>query len=294
MTNDRKKLQEDINRLYSAEHAALGEIATQKHLSKGRELAQKHNLADTLSSGGVLVFPHTSVNDCGYQVAACVIAALDSGAKKVVVISVLHAFSDEMETARQEVAAGADPHNYACRGIQGEQSERKEWQKDHALMSWRYFWNTEIKRRKLKNPPEVYEFYPYLAGGKPETLAGIEELKEFVKDAVIVSTADPFHHGIGYGDSLENSFEPDAKGLQKAKDIVLGGAKLLEDADYWGYNQHCVAAKSDARDAGQVFRYIRGRLRAEIVDISYSDASKLYNAVPPTWVLGAIFQWHKV
>ncbi|HHO56272.1 MAG TPA: hypothetical protein ENK21_07765, partial [Trueperaceae bacterium] len=211
MTNDRKKLQEDINRLYSAEHAALGEIATQKHLSKGRELAQKHNLADTLSSGGVLVFPHTSVNDCGYQVAACVIAALDSGAKKVVVISVLHAFSDEMETARQEVAAGADPHNYACRGIQGEQSERKEWQKDHALMSWRYFWNAEIKRRKLKNPPEVYEFYPYLAGGKPETLVGIEELKEFVKDAVIVSTADPFHHGIGYGDSPENSFEPDEK-----------------------------------------------------------------------------------
>ena len=40
---------------------------------------------------------------------------------------------------------------------------------------------------------------PVLAGGHPERLPGIEELAVLAEDAVIVSTADPFHHGIGYG-----------------------------------------------------------------------------------------------
>lgn len=294
MTLNRKKLQDDISLLYKKEHDALGQDLTLELLEKGKRISDKFDLAKTLQDGGVLVFPHTSVNDCGYQVAACVQAALNSGAKKVVAISVLHAFSDELETARQEVAAGADPYQYDCRGIQSATSERKEWKKDHALMSWRYFWNAEIKRRNLKNPPEVFEFYPYLAGGKPEQLVGIEELKEFVKDAVIVSTADAFHHGIGYGDSPEDAFEPDERGLARAQSILTKGAKLLEAGDYWAYNQHCVEAKSDARDAGQVFRYIRGPMQAEIVDISFSDAAKLYKAPAPTWVLGAIFKWTKI
>lgn len=38
------------------------------------------------------------------------------------------------------------------------------------------------------------------------------------------------------------------------------GLALLEASDYWGYNQHCVTAKSDARDVGQVLGYLRGPL----------------------------------
>ena len=50
----------------------------------------------------------------------------------------------------------------------------------------------------------MIERFPYLAGGKPGALPGIEELAEIAKDAVIVSTADAFHHGLGYGDPPEN------------------------------------------------------------------------------------------
>ena len=60
--------------------------------------------------------------------------------------------------------------------------------------------------------------------------------------------------------------------------------KLLEAGDYWGYNQHCVSAKSDARDAGQVFRYLCGPMKGRILDLTYSDATELYEAEPPTWV----------
>jgi hypothetical protein len=73
--------------------------------------------------------------------------------------------------------------------------------------------------------------------------------------------------------------------------VIEEGIALLERGDYWGYNQHCVKAKSDARDAGQVFRYLRGPLKGQIVDLTFSDAAELYQAPPPTWVATALFDW---
>jgi hypothetical protein len=286
------QLQKEIHELYAREHAALGEAGTLAHLERGRQW----DLSGTLAAGGVLVFPHAGVADCGYQVAACVHACLDSGADCVLVISVLHAFNDEMEQARRRVAAGgADLSKEPLRGIQGPGIDgREEWRGDHALISWRHFWNAEVKRRGLSNPPEVIERYPYLAGGHPETLPGIEALQELAEDAVIVSTADPFHHGIGYGDAPENSFHPDEAGLEKARAVIEEGIAILEKGDYWGYNQHCVRAKSDARDAGQVFRYLRGPLKGSIVDLTYSDATELYKQPAPTWVAAPLAEWMPV
>ena len=294
---DRDQLQRDITDLYVREHKALGEAGTLSHLERGKELSQKFDLPKTLREGGVLVFPHVGVADCGYQVAACVHAALDSGADKVLFVSVLHAFTEAMEQARRGVAAGEPPSNYEFWGVQGPGldaaglNNRKEWLGDHAPMSWRYFWEAETKRRGLDNPPEVLERFPYLAGGKPADLPGIEELQEIAEDAVIVSTADAFHHGIGYGDAPEDSFDHDAAGLAKAKKVLEEGISILEEADYWGYSQHCVRAKSDARDAGQVFRYLRGPMTGRVVDLTYSDAGELYKSPEPTWVASALFEW---
>jgi hypothetical protein len=65
----------------------------------------------------------------------------------------------------------------------------------------------------------------------------------------------------------------------------------LARGDYWSYNQHCIQAKSDARDAGQVFRCLRGPLQGRILDLTHSDAAALYHAPPPTWVAGALIEW---
>jgi len=70
--------------------------------------------------------------------------------------------------------------------------------------------------------------------------------------------------------------------------------QLLANGDYWGYNQHCVRAKSDARDAGQVFRFLRGPLQGEILDLVASDATQLYQSPPPTWVAAPLVRWTKV
>ncbi len=297
MDLDRDQLQQDIHALYAREHDALGDAGTTSHLERGRHLADDHDLASVLAAGGVLVFPHAGVGDCGYQIAACVHAALDSAlatGRTVLVLSVLHTFSADMEQARRDVAAGGDPADSPYWGIQGPGLEgRSEWRGDHALISWRHFWNAEVTRRGLARPPEMIERYPYLAGGRPEALPGMAELRALAEEAVVVSTADAFHHGIGYGDPPEAAFDHDAAGLAHARRMLEAGIRILEAGDHWGYNRHCVEAKSDAHDAGQVFRYLRGPLRGEVVDLTYSDAGALYAAPEPTWVAGALFVWRK-
>lgn len=287
MKLDRQKLREEIHALYRAEHEAMDERGTLERLEKARQ----RDLAPTLQAGGVLVFPHAGVLDCGHQIAAVVHACLDSGMDRVIVISVLHAFTDEMEEARIRVAAGEAPAQWPFWGIQGPGLPgREEWRGDHALMSFRHFWAAEIRRRGIRGP-EVIERYPYLAGGKPERLPGIDELARLSEDAVIVSTADAFHHGLGYGDPPEKSLHPNEGGLELARRTIEEGMEILGRGDYWDYNQHCVRAKSDARDAGQVFRYLRGPMQGAIIDLTYSDASELYRQPQPTWVAAALIQW---
>jgi glycine/D-amino acid oxidase-like deaminating enzyme len=76
MKENLEKLRQDIVKLYQDEHRALGEQGTLQML----EEAEQWDLAPTLQAGGVLVFPHVGVADCGHQVAAVVQACLDSGA----------------------------------------------------------------------------------------------------------------------------------------------------------------------------------------------------------------------
>lgn len=290
MRLDLPKLREEIQALYRSEHEAMGERGTLERL----EQARQWDLSPTLRAGGVLVFPHAGVLDCGHQIAAVVKACLDSGADRVLVISVLHAFTDEMEDARRRVAAGEAPAHWPqLWGVQGPGlpgPDRQAWRGDHALMSFRHFWAAEIKRRGGRGP-EVIERYPYLAGGKPERLPGIDELARLAESAVVVSTADAFHHGLGYGHTSEQALHPHAGGLELARRTITEGMDILGRGDYWGYNQHCVQAKSDARDAGQVFRYLRGPMRGQILDLTYSDASDLYHQPKPTWVAAALMAW---
>ena len=94
---ERDQLQEKILKLYRDEHAALGEAGGLRQL----EQARQWDLAPLLRAGGVVVFPHAGVADCGHQIAAAVNAALDSGADTVLVVSVLHAFTEELEQGQR-------------------------------------------------------------------------------------------------------------------------------------------------------------------------------------------------
>ncbi len=286
----RQQLRAEIHALYAREHAELGEAGTLRLLDEAR----RWDLSGTLADGGVLVFPHAGVKECGHQIAAAVNACLDSGVDRVVVVSVLHAFTEEMEQARIRVSRGGDPANEGQWGIQGPGIDGPDtWTNDHALTSWRHFWAAETKRRGVKGP-EVIERYPWLAGGEPARLPGMDELARLCEGAAVVSTEDAFHHGLGYGDPDFVARYPHDGGLEMARRSIEKGIGVLAPGDYWGWNQHCVVGKSDARDAGAVFRHIRGPMTGRIVDLTYSDAAELYKAPPPTWVAAALVEWKKV
>lgn len=278
--------------LYTAHHAALTPAQVEQFLAQGRE----YRLGALLAAGGVVIFPHAAVTDCGHQVVAAVQAALDSEARKILVISVLHAWTDEMQDARTRMAAGEDMSRHPLRGIHGpsQAHSRDEWQLDHALISWRFFWQRECERRNIAPAarPEVREVYPFLAGDQPETLPGFDELAHWANDAAIVSTADPFHHGRGYGDDTSVARAPEDGGLALAQASITEGNRLLAAGDYTAYLQHCVRARNDARDAAPLFHALRHPLRPELLDLVASDMATIYHAPPPTWVAAALVAWH--
>jgi hypothetical protein len=286
MKRDRRALTTYIEQDFARERARLGEVGIFRLLDAGRTW----DLAPCLIEGGAVIFPHANLEACGHQIAAAVHACLDSGADRVLVIGVLHALTDELQDARVRVANGADVTREPFWGIQGPGTGgRDDWQYEFSLSNFMFLWQQETQRRGVPGP-ELVVRYPYLAGGRPEVLPGIEELQEIARDAVVVATADPFHHGIGYGDPPETALAPETGGLDLARRRIEGGLALLRAGDYWGYNQHCVDAKSDARDAGQVLRYLLGPLDGRILDLSWQDTTAMYNQPAPTWVATALIE----
>ncbi len=248
------------------------------------------NLASVLERGGAVIFPHVSLEVCGHHTAAAVHACLDSGAGRVLVLGVLHALTDELEQARVRVADGGDPSMKDSWGIQGPSlSGRTDWTLEFSLSNFLFLWHEETTRRGVEGP-ELVVRYPYLAGGRPGDLPGVKELERIVRDSVVVATADPFHHGIGYGDAADEALSPEDGGLELARRRIEEGLALLSDGDHWGYNLHCVDAKSDARDVGQVLRHLLGPVKGRVLDLVADDMSGPYNAPSPTWVAGALME----
>ena len=291
MTLDRTALRTSINELYRLEHEALGDAGTYAILDEARTW----DLSPTLSNGGVITFAHVNVADCGLHVAAAVNAALDSGADTVLAISVLHAFTEEMELARRDVSSlGGSPSDHPTWGIQGPGLDfRDEWEGDHAMRSLRHFWEAETRRRGIFDW-RLVERYPFLAGGEPESLPNVDEVALLAQSAVIVATGDQFHHGIGYGMSPEDSLPIEPGGLDAARASMEEGIALVAAGDYRGYDQHSVRARSDDRDATQLYTLLRGPLHGQLLDIAYSDATGLYDAPPPTWAAGGFIAFEKV
>ena len=170
----------DFKALAAQSHKALGAQGVLRLF----DAAQAWDLAPVLNAGGAIIFPHATIDVCGHQIAAAVRACLDCEADRVLVLGVLHALTQELQDARVRVANGEDPANFRHWGIQGPGlGGLQNWKHDHVLMSWRHLWNAEIRRRGIRGP-EVIERYPYLAGGHPENLPGIEELQKIAVQPV--------------------------------------------------------------------------------------------------------------
>lgn len=260
------------------------------------ESGKRWDLAPVLRAGGALIFGHLEIAVEGHHYAAAVHACMNSGARTVLGVGVLHALTQELQDARVRVAAGADVTREPAWGIQGDGLDaatgKTHWHREFSMLAFQHVWHVEARRRSAAGlpVPQLTIRYPYLAGGRPHLLPGIGELSRMVADgAVVVGTADPFHHGLAYGDSAESAKSPNDGGLELCRETVQAGFDMLGAGDYWGFNQHCVAAKSDGRDMGQVMRYILGRpFSTDIIDIAWDDMSGPYGKPWPSWVAGCL------
>ena len=274
----------------AARHQAqLGEAGALRLLQAGRAW----NLAPVLQAGGSILFPHTTLAVCGHQIASAVHACLHSGAQRVIVLGVLHALTEEMAQARARVAEGADPANEPAWGLQGPgMPARQDWRAEFSLDHFLFLWEHAVKQQGTP-APELVVRYPCLVGDSPDRLPGIDALQEQAQGAVVVATMDPFHHGIGYGDSPQTALLPEAGGLALARERIAEGMELLRRGDYAGYLRHCVRSRSDGRDVGPVLRYLLGPVEGEILDLLADDMTGPYQAQAPTWVAGALLALHK-
>ncbi len=264
----------------------LGRDGAARLLDAGRQW----DLSHVLRTGGAVVFPHASLSVCGHHTAAAVHACLDCGADTVLALGVLHALTDELERARVRVADGGDPSDEDSWGIQGPGPDgRGDWRAEFSLLNFTFLLREEADRRGV-SCPDLTLRYPWLAAGHPELLPGIDALEKLVGDAAVVATADPFHHGIGYGDPPALALAPEEGGLDLARRRIEEGLEILSAGDHWGYNRHCIDAKSDARDVGQVLRHLLGPVRGCVLDIVDEDMTGPYDAPAPTWVAGALIE----
>lgn len=161
------------------------------------------------------------------------------------------------------------------------------------MRSLRHFWEAETRRRGITGH-RLVERYPFLAGGEPGDLPNIDEVAAIAESAVIVATGDQVHHGIAYGTPENEALDMEPEGLIAAQRSMEAGIAMIDDGDYWGYDQHCVAAKSDDRDAAQLYRFLRGPLRGTLIDIGASDATDLYDQPAPSWAAGGFIEFKKV
>src|SRR4051812_40247692 len=178
---------------YADEREQLGENGIDALLDRAATIA--------FPPGRALIFPHTRLETSGHLVAAVANAIVASGAEEVLALGVLHGAREQDAERVKAARAGDAAATEALRGLHGPgvSGDGGFWAEEFSLDNLKVLLDAAT-RRTGKPPPRVIERYPFLVGATPETLPGIDELRDVVKrGAILVATTDPAHHGVGYG-----------------------------------------------------------------------------------------------
>ncbi|MBS0626115.1 MAG: hypothetical protein JSS32_08705 [Verrucomicrobia bacterium] len=274
---------------YRTERELMTGQEIQNILLQGRELLEGTDIVATLMDGGSALFPHASILKCGDQIAAVAQAALkaaqQSGKNKILVLGVLHSLSEEIWIGRQREIAGEDVTDYPCRGIFGpglphEAVTKREYSVDNFV-----FLLKNAVRESGSPPIEIVIRFPNHISGHPETLQGMDELRQLAKESIVVATADLRHHGVNYGFSLEKARPIHEETLIFARQEIQLGLDMLESTDLISYRNYCYKTISDAFEVGQALHALLGPLKAQIHHIRLVSVSDLFDGHPePNWV----------
>jgi hypothetical protein len=271
---------------YARERVQLGEAGLLALLDRAR--------AVEVPKRGALVFPHTRLEASGELVAAVALAVVRSGCDEVVALGVLHGARDADAALVRRAREGAPSARAALRRVHGPDvpDDGGYWTEEFSLDGFVALVELAARRERRK-APRVLQRYPFLGGEQPAELPGADELRARVeRGAVLVATADPIHHGAGYGAREEDRLpREDPQTLEFARWTIDRGFQLLASKDFAGFLRHAAEVRSDFRDTGPLMAWLiepQKPLDVEILELLLVDYSTALGVAAPTWVAGAL------
>ncbi len=264
---------------YRREREELGLPGLRALVERAREVA--------LPEHGALVFPHTHLRSSGELTAAVARACVASGRDEVLALGVLHGAREEDAPLVARARGGDAEARRALRRVHGPGGHTTE---EFSLDSFAALLEAAAEVAG-KKPPRLVERYPFLVGPTPGDLPGLDELMRLRENgAALVATADPIHHGAGYGTPPADHVRREA-GAAFARAAIERGLDLLSKEDFEAFLAHAQEVKSDFRDPGPVLATLlarEGTLSAEVLDVDLADYAATLGAEQPTWVAGAL------
>ena len=282
------KTARDWKTFYARERERLGAAGLRACLDRADALG----LPERLRGAGAVVFPHTRLETSGELAGAAALAAVRSGCEAVLALGVLHGARMEDAALVQAAREGDGPARRALRRVHGPGApgDGGHWTEEFSLDGFRALLEAAAERES-RTPPRVVCRFPFLTGENPENLPGVDELRAIVAaGAFLVATADPIHHGVGYGTSApELRPRADPATVEWTLDRVREGFGRLAAGDFAGFLGDAADAKSDFRDPGPVVVHLLGtRPRVNVHDLRLVDYADALAAPAPTWVAGAL------
>lgn len=274
---------------YNRERSLMTPLEVDDFFQRGK----RWNVSTCLSRGGSVIFPHTSMESCGDFTAAVVQGCLNSGAKRVIVLGVLHSQNrSHIIEARRKSSAGQDISREKCCGIFGPQFPGDQtWKEEYSLDNFCFLWNHAIQGRTPETVPELTLAYPCLSNKEPWKLSGVEQLKQFAQEGVVVATTDFYHHGVAYG-TPDHKLMPISEEAERLSRVsIQEGLKCFQHENYSDYSSFSSLSISDGNDVGQLLMYLKGPLKAHILANRLIDTSSSYQNDPvPSWVAVSLIE----
>lgn len=271
---------------YARERERLGDTGLHGCLDRAPRL--------DLPTDGALIFPHTRLDTSGELAAAAALEVLRSGCDEVLALGVLHGARETDAGLVQRAHDGEPDARRALRRVHGPgvPGDRGHWTEEFSLDGFWALLETAA-RRAGKRPPRVICRYPFLVGATPADLPGIDELSMLIANgAALVATADPMHHGIGYGTPPEHYLSLQDPQTPTIVDAILrANLGLLAARDFNRFLLHSAEIRSDFRDVGLVATHLLpalSSLQSTIHRLALVDYADVLRCPAPTWVAGAL------
>ena len=209
---------------------------------------------------GALVFPHTRLAVTGSMVAAVARAAARARGE-VLAVGVLH----------------------GVRGPRGVHEETGLARDEFSLDGFRALYDRACAREGM--PARVVARYPLEVGDRPGDLPGLEDLRRRAETSLVVATADPIHHGVGY-ETPEARDETLAETVVEARTRVEEQLRTLARGNFSEFARLCARDRSDFRNAGPVVAELFPHATWTLDDLKLVDYSQTLGCARPTWVAG--------